>query len=84
MEALLYKFGGGPVGLETIAATISESTDTIEDVCEPYLMQQGFIARTPRGRVATPEAYRYFNVPMPNQGNVNQGSLFTCKEDDNE
>jgi len=79
MDALISKFGGGPVGLDTIAATISESTDTIEDVCEPYLMQQGFIARTPRGRVATPEAYRYFNIPMPQNAVFSQGNLFEQK-----
>lgn len=76
MEALLCKFGGGPVGLDTIAAAISESTDTVEDVCEPYLMQLGFIARTPRGRIATPEAYHYFNMPIPNSTVSSQGNLF--------
>lgn len=84
MDALINKFGGGPVGLDTIAATISESTDTIEDVCEPYLMQQGFIARTPRGRVATPEAYRYFNIPMPQNAVFGQVNLFEPKENENE
>jgi len=65
MQALLVKFSGGPAGLETIAASISESADTILDVCEPYLLQLGFIQRTPRGRIATFEAYRYFNIEPP-------------------
>lgn len=65
MEALLVKFSGGPVGLDTIAASISESPDTIEDVCEPYLLQLGFVQRTPRGRCGTLEAYRYFAYPIP-------------------
>ena len=59
LEALLDLFGGGPVGLETMAAAIGEARDTIEDVIEPYLLQQGFIQRTPRGRVAMAEAYRH-------------------------
>ncbi len=58
--AIIDKFGGGPVGLDTIAATIGEEAQTIEDVCEPYLLQIGFIQRTPRGRVATPLAYQHF------------------------
>ena len=61
MLAILDKFGGGPVGIDTIAASLSEEKQTLEDVCEPYLMQKGFIKRTPRGRVATALAYRYFN-----------------------
>jgi len=60
MLAIIDKFGGGPVGLETLAATISEEKDTIEDVIEPFLLQQGFLNRTPRGRVATDLAYRHF------------------------
>ncbi len=59
LEALISKFGGGPVGLKTLAAAASEEEETIEDVYEPYLMQQGFIERTPRGRVATPRAYEH-------------------------
>jgi len=58
--AIIDKFGGGPVGLDTLAAAIGEEKDTIEDVIEPYLLQQGFINRTPRGRTATPLAYRHF------------------------
>ncbi|MGI6360985.1 MAG: Holliday junction branch migration DNA helicase RuvB [Bacillota bacterium] len=82
MQAVLEKFSGGPVGLETIAASIMESVDTIEDVCEPYLMQLGFLRRTPRGRVATVEAYRYFSLTPPENIRKMQGSLFS--EDDPE
>ena len=64
LEAVLHKFGGGPVGLENIAAAIGESTDTIEDVIEPYLIQQGFLQRTPRGRMATEISYLHFGLPV--------------------
>ena len=63
--AMLEKFGGGPVGVDSLAAAISEERDTIEDVLEPYLIQQGFLMRTPRGRVLTDHAYRYFGVDKP-------------------
>lgn len=62
--AMIENFGGGPVGLETIAATIGEEPNTIEDVYEPYLLQLGFISRTPRGRIATRLAYEHFNIPF--------------------
>lgn len=62
LEAIIVKFGGGPVGLETLAATINEESGTIEDVCEPYLMQQGFLSRTPRGRVCTALAYAHLGI----------------------
>lgn len=65
LSALLEKFAGGPVGLENLAAAIGEAADTIEDVFEPYLIQQGFLARTPRGRVAQPFAYRHFGLAAP-------------------
>lgn len=61
---IIEKFGGGPVGVDTLAAAISEETDTIEDVYEPYLLQLGFINRTPRGRVATLAAYQHLGIPM--------------------
>ena len=57
---MIDRFGGGPVGLETLAASIGEDAATLEDVYEPYLLQNGLIARTPRGRMATDEAYRHF------------------------
>lgn len=62
---MIKNFGGGPVGLETIAATIGEEPDTIEDVYEPYLMQLGYIARTPRGRIVTQAGYKHFGVEKP-------------------
>ena len=64
LRALIEKFGGGPAGLETLAATINEDANTIEDVYEPYLMQIGFIARTPRGRVCLKGAYEHMGVRM--------------------
>ena len=65
LEAVLYKFGGGPVGIGNLAAAIGEAADTIEDVLEPYLIQQGYLQRTPRGRVATPAAYKHIGVTPP-------------------
>jgi Holliday junction DNA helicase RuvB len=65
LEAVLFKFGGGPVGIGNLAAAIGEAADTIEDVLEPYLIQQGYLQRTPRGRVATPAAYQHFGVAAP-------------------
>jgi Holliday junction DNA helicase RuvB len=62
MRTILEKYRGGPVGVNTIAASISEEAETIEEVYEPYLLQLGFLNRTPRGRVATYEAYEYFGV----------------------
>lgn len=62
LRTIIEKFGGGPVGLETIAAAISEDSDTIMDVYEPYLLQLGFLERTPRGRLATPLAYRHLGI----------------------
>jgi Holliday junction DNA helicase RuvB len=70
LEAILYKFDGGPVGLDNVAAAIGEERDTIEDVIEPYLIQQGYIQRTPRGRIATLLAYRHFGVASPNASPV--------------
>ncbi len=61
MEAIIHKFNGGPVGIETLAAVLNEEADTLEDVCEPFLLQAGFLARTPRGRVATRSAQVYFS-----------------------
>ena len=63
MMSIINKFGGGPVGLDTLAATISEDATTIEDVYEPYLLQLGFISRTPRGRIALEPAYKHFGLP---------------------
>jgi len=74
MRAIIEKFDGGPVGLETIAASIGEDADTIEDVYEPYLLQLGFLERTPRGRMATRRAYDHLSIPY--DGKPLQGSLF--------
>ncbi|MAC45342.1 Holliday junction branch migration DNA helicase RuvB [Oceanospirillum beijerinckii] len=63
--AMIEKFGGGPVGVDNLSAAIGEERDTIEDVLEPYLIQQGFIMRTPRGRVVTEQAYLHFGMTMP-------------------
>lgn len=63
--AMINNFDGGPVGVESLAAAISEDRGTIEDVIEPYLIQQGFMARTPRGRILTNNAYQHFGMPMP-------------------
>jgi Holliday junction DNA helicase RuvB len=63
LRAVIEKYNGGPVGLETIAASISEESDTIMDVVEPYLLQKGFLDRTPRGRVVTRAAYEHLQVP---------------------
>jgi Holliday junction DNA helicase RuvB len=68
MRTVIEKYGGGPVGVNTIAASIDEQSDTIEEVYEPYLMQLGFLDRTPRGRVATPAAFEYFKIPRRSTG----------------
>ncbi len=64
IKTMIENFGGGPVGLDTLAATIGEEPNTIEDVYEPYLLQLGFISRTPRGRIATKSAYEHFDIPF--------------------
>lgn len=83
LKAIIEKFGGGPVGLDTIGASISEESDTIMDVVEPYLLQLGFIERTSRGRMATPHAYAHLNIPLPQQEAVskpNQPGLFDLSD----
>jgi len=67
LESIIYNFAGGPVGLETLAATIGEEAVTLEDVYEPYLMQIGFLNRTPRGRCATQKAYKHLGIPFEGQ-----------------
>ncbi|MNB98533.1 Holliday junction ATP-dependent DNA helicase RuvB [compost metagenome] len=67
LNAMITSFRGGPVGLDTIAATIGEESQTIEDVYEPYLLQIGFLQRTPRGRIVTPAAYHHMGLPLPPQ-----------------
>ncbi len=73
LEAVILRFGGGPVGLDNIAASIGEERDTIEDVIEPYLIQQGYLQRTPRGRIATLAAFRHLGVAPPKSA----GELFS-------
>jgi Holliday junction DNA helicase RuvB len=68
LETIAVKFSGGPVGLDTLAAAIGESADVIEDTCEPYLLQQGFLMRTPRGRVVTPRGMGHLGLPPRDQG----------------
>jgi Holliday junction DNA helicase RuvB len=74
LSALVEHYEGGPVGVETLAAALAEARDTIEDVYEPYLLQQGFLGRTPRGRIATRKAYEHLGVPF--HGGPRQGHLF--------
>jgi len=74
LSAVIEKFSGGPVGLENLAHAIGEEADTIEDVLEPYLIQQGYLQRTPRGRVATVSAYRHLGLTAPKQ--PDSGALF--------
>ena len=72
LSAVIDKFGGGPVGVDNLAAAIGEARDTIEDVLEPYLIQQGFLQRTPRGRIATPAVYRHLGLDDPTAGGQNE------------
>ena len=65
LETIAHKFGGGPVGLSTLAAAVDEEGDTIEDVYEPYLLQQGMIKRTPRGRVLTERGFGHLGIEVP-------------------
>lgn len=74
LDALVKTYAGGPVGADTLAAALSEARDAVEDVIEPYLMQKGYVARTPRGRVAAPLAYKRLGLPAPQEGS--QGGLF--------
>jgi len=76
LRTLIGKFEGGPVGIETIAAALSEEADTVMDVYEPYLMQLGFLERTPRGRLATRRAYEHLGLPFRDRGDATQPELF--------
>ena len=79
LHTIVEKFDGGPVGIETLAAATSEESDTIMDVYEPYLIQLGFLQRTPRGRVATRRAYDHLRIQPPVSLEITQQTLF---EDD--
>ena len=76
LETIIKKFAGGPVGVETIASVIGEDIDTVEDVIEPYLMQIGFINRTPRGRMCTPAAYKHLGIAYNDQKDEDQTKIF--------
>ncbi len=78
LEALIYKFGGGPVGLNSLAVAVGEDSATLEEVHEPYLIMQGYLARSPRGRIAMPAAYEKIGAPAPpaSQANPAMGDLF--------
>jgi Holliday junction DNA helicase RuvB len=73
LRAIAESFGGGPVGLETLAAAVSEDAETIEDVYEPYLLQEGYLKRTPRGRVATERTFRHLGLAAPKAGTLWNG-----------
>ncbi len=75
LRAIAINFGGGPVGVDTIAASLSEARDAIEEIIEPYLIQQGFVNRTPRGRMLTPHAFRHLGLAVPERPDIVQGRL---------
>ena len=76
LTAICVQFGGGPVGLSTVAISVGEQTETVEDVYEPFLIQQGLLARTPRGRVAMPIAWQHLGLDMPAPGD-GRANLFS-------
>jgi Holliday junction DNA helicase RuvB len=78
LSVLIETYDGGPVGIDALAAALSEPRDTLEDVYEPYLLQQGFVGRTPRGRIATRRAYAHLGKPAPASEEVEQGELFAA------
>ena len=82
LSCIAVNFGGGPVGIDTIAASLSEARDAIEDIVEPYLLQLGFLNRTPRGRLLTPHAFRHLGLTVPNRAEITQGVLPLGEPDD--
>jgi Holliday junction DNA helicase RuvB len=76
LKAIIEKFSGGPVGVDSLSASIHEDSLTVEDVYEPYLLQLGFIERTPRGRTATPAAYKHLGIALKNPDRSKQSPLF--------
>jgi Holliday junction DNA helicase RuvB len=68
LDSLVVQFSGGPVGVDTLASATGEESDTLENVVEPYLIQEGFVQRTPRGRIATQHAFHYLDVALPDTG----------------
>jgi holliday junction DNA helicase RuvB len=81
LKCIALNFGGGPVGIDTIAASLSEGRDALEDVVEPYLLQLGFLNRTPRGRLLTPHAFKHMGLAMPNRAEITQGVLPLSEDD---
>jgi Holliday junction DNA helicase RuvB len=79
LSVIIEHFDGGPVGVESIAASLSEERGTVEDVLEPYLIQQGYITRTARGRMVTARAYRHFGLDVPGKGPGSGTDLFAGK-----
>jgi len=75
LKTIALNFGGGPVGIDTIAASLSEARDALEDIVEPYLLQLGFLNRTPRGRLLTPHAFRHLGLAVPQRPEITQGML---------
>ena len=82
LSCIVKGHDGGPVGIETIAAALSEPRDALEEIVEPYLLQQGFISRTPRGRIATLKAYRHLGLSGPQRSSSPQGALFDVSDED--
>jgi Holliday junction DNA helicase RuvB len=80
LDALCRRFGGGPVGLATIAVAVGEERETVEEVAEPFLVRSGYLARTPRGRVATPAAWAHLGLPAPRAGGTAQDPLFAADD----
>jgi holliday junction DNA helicase RuvB len=82
LSCIAVSFGGGPVGIETIAASLSEARDAIEEIIEPFLIQQGFVQRTPRGRLLTAHAFRHLGLAVPQRPEITQGVLPLDENDD--
>jgi Holliday junction DNA helicase RuvB len=82
LTCIAVNFGGGPVGIETIAASLSEPRDAIEEIIEPFLIQQGFVSRTPRGRLLTPHAFKHLGLAVPQRPEITQGLLPLGNGDD--
>ncbi len=81
LTCIAVNFGGGPVGIDTIAASLSEARDAVEEIIEPYLLQLGFINRTPRGRMLTPHAFRHLGLAVPQRPEITQGTLPLADDD---
>jgi holliday junction DNA helicase RuvB len=82
LKCIAVNFGGGPVGIDTIAASLSEARDAIEEIIEPFLIQQGFVHRTPRGRLLTAQAFRHLGLAVPQRPEITQGVLPLGENDD--